>query len=141
MGGFRERPFVLVIDPEEAWVRQLESAYPEFRFRWFEDGELGLRAVQRYGVGYRRELGGEGASSSALSLVILSADLPKLKGFYILQKIREWLPELPVVLGSIYPDLCPLALQKGAIAFFQKPFSISQFRDVFSVPVHHVKEG
>ena len=105
---------VLVVEDEEG-VRDVAGRMLErlgFDVLSAEDGVEALRIV--------REQGGR------LRAVLLDLSMPRMGGQEALHRLRELLPELPVVLMSGYTesDVASKLLgdSSGAIAFLQKPF-------------------
>lgn len=107
---------ILVID-DEATVRNFaEAALTKMGYFVLtaENGQAGLEIVQK--------------ERNNLTAVLLDLAMPVMDGEEALQQIRQFTPNLPVVistgfsLSSEYERLS----QKGATAFLQKPFTVVQ---------------
>ncbi|WP_425309587.1 response regulator transcription factor [Ammonicoccus fulvus] len=68
------------------------------------------------------------ATSGAVDLVILDLGLPDIDGFQVLQRVRQAIPTLPVIIltaRSSVPDTVA-GLESGADDYMPKPFSFEE---------------
>jgi CheY-like chemotaxis protein len=56
-------------------------------------------------------------------LLITDIRMPQVDGLELTAIIRQWLPDLSILVMSAYPDEEAKALQQGASSFLSKPFS------------------
>lgn len=65
-------------------------------------------------------------------LVLLDMKIPDMDGIEILKELKKFNPKIRVIILTAYGemDLIETALNLGALAHFQKPFDITQIRDV-----------
>jgi DNA-binding response OmpR family regulator len=65
-------------------------------------------------------------------LFILDKQLPGIDGLEICRylKSREQTRNIPVLIISASPEVCPLARMAGADAFLEKPFKIRDLREL-----------
>lgn len=79
---------------------------------------------------------GSGAEALAIArtgvcdLVITDHRMPGMTGLDLLRALRRELPDLPVVIISADAAAEQLALLAGANAFFHKPVTLGQFREI-----------
>ena len=66
------------------------------------------------------------------ALVLLDNSLPDGKGVEFIQKMKDAVPDLKVVMMTADPSVTvrPLALQRGASGFIAKPFKVSAMREI-----------
>jgi DNA-binding NtrC family response regulator len=62
----------------------------------------------------------------------LDNSLPDGKGVEFIQKMKDAVPDLKVVMMTADPSVTvrPLALQRGASGFIAKPFKVSAMREI-----------
>lgn len=71
-------------------------------------------------------------------LVVSDIRMPKMDGLALLKSIKEKAPELPVVMITGFPSICPVqkVMQEGADGYLAKPFRIEKIdqlmRDLLS---------
>jgi CheY-like chemotaxis protein len=56
-------------------------------------------------------------------LLITDIRMPQVDGLELTAIIRQWLPDLSILVMSAYPDEEAKALEQGASCFLSKPFS------------------
>ena len=64
-------------------------------------------------------------------VILLDLQMPEVTGLVVLERLREELPEIRIVVASGFSAarLAPLALEMGAVAYFEKGGSASELRD------------
>ena len=72
---------------------------------------------------------------SNFDLVFLDLTLTDMDGLEVLKKIKEYKPNLPIVIMTEYPDseLMNQALELGPISVLKKPFSRKQIQSLLEV--------
>jgi PAS domain S-box-containing protein len=110
VGGKR---LVLIVDDEPA-VREIARAVLEsldLQVLTADDGEVGMRQIKAYGKG--------------LSLIISDRNMPKMDGMQFVEKARELLPDVPVIVssGRIEKADATLLADMGVRTLLPKPFT------------------
>ena len=102
---------ILIIDDEQNILVTLSRA-------------LGLEGYATLVAGSGR-IGLEKLGTEEVDLVLLDVKLPDLDGVEVLRKIRENLPQLPVIMmsGHATIEVAVRAVQLGAMDFLEKPLS------------------
>jgi len=78
-------------------------------------------------------------------LLLVDVKMPKHDGIYLMQKVKQQWPDIPIIGMSGYttPDTITDGLKMGAAAFIAKPFTpdelIKELRQVISKEKHHEK--
>lgn len=108
---------VLVLD-DEFVVRQLMVEILERAGYAVEAAARPLRALERLAQG-------------AFDVLVTDLVMPELSGLDVLQRVREAAPGLPVVLvtGQGTDENLARAVELGAAAVLEKPFSHAQLRE------------
>ncbi|MCF0207795.1 MAG: sigma-54-dependent Fis family transcriptional regulator [Bacteroidales bacterium] len=105
---------ILVVDDERSIRNTLKDilSLEGHKVEVAEDGEQGLQM----------------ASSSKFDAVFCDIKMPKLDGLELLAKLRETLPELPVVMISGHGDIETAvdSIKKGAFDYIQKPLDLNR---------------
>ncbi|MBA4502467.1 sigma-54-dependent transcriptional regulator [Marinobacterium marinum] len=100
----------LVIDDERNLIRSI-------RFALMDQG------IEVLGAGTARE-GLELATSEQPDVILLDLGLPDLSGLELLPRLRQTLPEIPVIMISAHGDTrsAVRAVKEGALDYITKPF-------------------
>ena len=117
---------VWVIDDDRAirWVLDRALARAGIGCRTFERGQDALNALEA-----AKTVGGE------LPLVLVSdIRMPGLSGVDLLTKVKELVPELPVIIMTAFSDLesAVSAFQGGAFEYLTKPFDVLKAVELIS---------
>ena len=78
-------------------------------------------------------------------LLLVDVKMPKHDGIYLMQKVKEQWPDIPIIGMSGYttPDTITDGVKMGAAAFIAKPFTpdelIKELRRVIAKEKHHEK--
>jgi DNA-binding NtrC family response regulator len=78
-------------------------------------------------------------------LLLVDIKMPKHDGIYLMQKVKEKWPDVPIIVMSGYPtpDTITDGAKMGAAAFIAKPFTpdelIKELRQVIAKEKHHEK--
>jgi DNA-binding NtrC family response regulator len=74
-------------------------------------------------------------------IVLTDLVMPGVQGTELLEKILEFDPQIRVILmtGHHHPELATEAIQKGATAYFAKPFSPEKLRERIALIVDDAK--
>ena len=117
---------VWVIDDDRAirWVLDRALASAGIGCRTFERGQDALNALEA-----AKTVGGE------LPLVLVSdIRMPGLSGVDLLTKVKELVPELPVIIMTAFSDLesAVSAFQGGAFEYLTKPFDVLKAVELIS---------
>ncbi|MCB0367106.1 MAG: response regulator [Bdellovibrionaceae bacterium] len=69
-----------------------------------------------------------------VDLVISDINMPQMDGFEFLQLAQQTMPEVPVILITAFGNRVTekAALQEGAVAYLNKPFSLAELHQVVS---------
>ena len=115
-----------VIDDDRAirWVLDRALARAGIGCRTFERGQDALNALEA-----AKTVGGE------LPLVLVSdIRMPGLSGVDLLTKVKELVPELPVIIMTAFSDLesAVSAFQGGAFEYLTKPFDVLKAVELIS---------
>jgi two-component system response regulator AtoC len=104
----------LIIDDEVKLAKSLSFALRQAKINCLEayDGESGLKV----------------ANEERPDIVLLDVRLPDLSGLDVLKKIRESLPEMPVIMMSAYGETkdAVSAMKIGASDYLTKPFDVDE---------------
>ncbi len=111
---------VLIVD-DEASQRKLLGGFLQsrgFRVTEAESGEAALESVR----------------SSAPDMVLLDVRLPGMSGIDVLSEIRQFAPELPVLLITAYADLrqAVAAMKSGADDYLSKPIDLEELESAIT---------
>lgn len=80
------------------------------------------------------------------TLLLVDVKMPKHDGMYLLQRVREQRPDLPIIVMSGYytTDTIKEAIEMGAMTFIAKPFEpdelVKTVRRVIEKEEHHGKK-
>ena len=105
---------VWIIDDDRSirWVLEKALARSDIKFTSFASADEALAALQH----------------GTPQVVISDIRMPGSSGLDLLQKIRERIPSLPVIIMTAYSDLesAVSAFQGGAFEYLPKPFDVDQ---------------
>ena len=62
-----------------------------------------------------------------IDLILMDIKMPRMDGYTAISKIREFLPDIVIIVQTAYPDNKENAISKGCNDFISKPFTIEQF--------------
>lgn len=67
-------------------------------------------------------------------LVLMDLRMPKMNGVRTFDKMREMVPDIPVIIVTAFPDeqVISEALRKGAIACLEKPLDFEQILTIIN---------
>ncbi len=111
---------ILIVD-DEASQRKLLGGFLQsrgFQVTEAESGEAALESVR----------------SSAPDMVLLDVRLPGMSGIDVLSEIRQFAPELPVLLITAYADLrqAVAAMKSGADDYLSKPIDLEELESAIT---------
>jgi len=108
---------VLVVDDDAQVLKVCVHALERGGYTAFQAGDTGqARALLK---------------EQAIDLVILDIHMPQEDGIRFLQRIRDSMPDLPVILITGYPAVSTVvnAMRLDAKEYLQKPFSVRDLLD------------
>ncbi len=78
-----------------------------------------------------------------ICLILADLQMPKMDGFVLLDHLREKYPDIPVIIMTAHARSRTetVVLEKGAAAFFSKPFNINDLIDEMIALLHKQMEG
>jgi len=90
------------------------------------------------GIGYHVSQAGDGEAAlevlatTTLDMAIVDLDMPKLNGLALSKKVKETMPEFPIVMVTGYAKFYTAAeiLSVGVDVFLQKPVPMEKLLDV-----------
>jgi CheY-like chemotaxis protein len=90
-------------------------------------GQMGNASIERFSSG-PEALNALAEQGEGIELLVTDRDMPGMGGLEVAIRIREWAPEMKVVLmTSNHAELCVHTLQRaGVIAVLPKPFSLQR---------------
>jgi DNA-binding NtrC family response regulator len=123
---------ILVVDDEDI---VLESCQAVFELEGFEavavpSADKALEAMK----------------NEAFALLLIDVKMPQKNGMYLMEKIKEQWPDIPIVVMSGYytAETMKEAIKMGAATFIAKPFEpdelLKTVRRVISKEEHHGKK-
>jgi len=123
---------ILVVDDEDI---VLESCQAVFELEGFEvmlvpSADKALKAMQ----------------NDDFSVLIVDVKMPKHDGIYLMKKIKEQWPDIPIIVMSGYSttETIQEAFQVGAASFIAKPFEpdelVKTVRQIIEKEEHHGKK-
>lgn len=113
---------ILVVDDEEFLLypikEMLEKYCDTFSVLTAEDGLIATKKLKE----------------NEISLVVTNLRMPGLNGFELLDHIKAYYPDIPVIVSTGYgsPEKESLARAKGAAAYIRKPFTVEQLTGAIS---------
>ncbi len=104
-------PSILLVDDEPNYRIVLSELLRDEGYEVFtaEDGAAGLDVVK----------------NTDLDLVLTDMQMPKMDGMALLHEVKEYAPDLPVIVITAFADVekAVAAMQSGAFSYLAKPFS------------------
>jgi DNA-binding NtrC family response regulator len=103
------RPRVLIVDDDITLVNSLQRLLkPAFECAGYSDPERGSQAIQQ---------------ALGFELAVLDIVLPSIDGWTLLDQMKQFHPNVPVVMvsGDCRPEVVMNALRRGACDFLAKP--------------------
>ncbi len=104
-------PSILLVDDEPNYRIVLSELLRDEGYEVFtaEDGAAGLDVVK----------------NTDLDLVLTDMQMPKMDGMVLLHEVKEYAPDLPVIVITAFADVekAVAAMQSGAFSYLAKPFS------------------
>ncbi len=104
-------PSILLVDDEPNYRVVLSELLRDEGYEVFtaEDGTVGLEIVK----------------NTDLDLVLTDMQMPKMDGMALLQEVKEYTPDLPVIVITAFAEVekAVAAMQSGAFSYLAKPFS------------------
>ncbi len=118
------RKKILIVENDETTARILKRLLIQEGFQVAE-AKNGLGAVEQL-------------KTEPPSMVLTELKLPSFSGIDLIQFIHQKMKDIPIVVMTAYPHLCPRAWKRDKIrAFFVKPFDIdemfSSIRSIFGI--------
>jgi len=122
---------ILVVDDEPVVLNSCRKVLEEdgFDVRLVPSADKALKVIKDEGF----------------DLLLVDVKMPKHDGIYLMQKVKEQWPDIPIIAMSGYPtpDTITDGAKMGAVAFIAKPFTpdelIKELRQVIQKEKHHEK--
>jgi len=122
---------ILVVDDEPVVLNSCRKVLEEdgFDVRLVPSADKALKVIKDEGF----------------DLLLVDVKMPKHDGIYLMQKVKEQWPDIPIIVMSGYPtpDTITDGAKMGAAAFIAKPFTpdelIKELRQVIQKERHHEK--
>jgi two-component system, cell cycle sensor histidine kinase and response regulator CckA len=122
---------ILIADDEPAVADFVERALALMGLRAVvvSDGAEAVKVAQSF--------------QGSLDCAILDVMMPKMNGVDSAEAIRRITPELPIIFmsGFFSPELLQRSNTMAHVAFLQKPFALSQLRDLLTQVLHEKEFG
>ncbi len=123
---------ILVVDDEPVVLNSCRRVLEEdgFDVRLVPSADEALKAINDEGFG----------------LLLVDVKMPKHDGIYLMQKVKEKWPDVPIIVMSGYPTLDTITdgAKMGAAAFIAKPFTpdelLETIRQVIQKEEYHGKK-
>ncbi|MBI3595847.1 MAG: sigma-54-dependent Fis family transcriptional regulator [Nitrospirae bacterium] len=120
-------PKILIVDDEEGMRFFLSEALKKegYSFETASDGREALEKLQ----------------SGQCKIVLMDVKMPRLNGLLALEKMKEFDPDLVVILMTAFGSkkVAIETLQKGAYDYFTKPFDLDEMRIVIKRAVERCR--
>ncbi len=109
---------LLIVEDEKVLARSLSMELQDkgYHVDWVETGESALEKIDEY----------------MPQAVLLDLRLPGIDGIQVLEKIRQWNEDVPVIIMTAYGDTQTTvdAIKQGAFNFINKPFELEEIKQL-----------